>query len=179
MSATNARVRDATEADFDAITAIYGFYCQRSAATFEVEPPARDTMYARFAAVKSKRLPYLVVLGEDDAVLGYAYASEFRSERTAYAHSVEISIYIRPECTRAGLGKMLMTRLLEELRDGQHEPPIREVIAVVAEDEVGLGKGVEEFYKYLEFKRVGHLKDVGRKFERYISVSFYQFRLVL
>lgn len=177
MSATNARVRDASEADLDAITAIYGFYCLRSAATFETESPSRDIMFARFAAVKAKRLPYLVVLGEDDAVLGYAYASQFRSERTAYAHTVEISVYIRSECTRAGLGKMLIARLLEDLRGSEHEPPIREVLAVVAEDEVGLGKGVEEFYKYLEFKRVGHLKDVGRKFDRYISVSFWQYRL--
>lgn len=176
MSATNAHVRDATEADFDQITAIYGFYCLRSAATFEIEPPSRDTMFARFAAVKAQRLPYLVVLGEDDAVLGYAYASQFRSERTAYAHTVEISLYIRSECTRAGLGGMLMRRLLADLRSCDHEPPIREVIGVVAEDEVGLGKGVEEFYKSIDFKRVGHLKDVGYKFDRYISVAFWQHR---
>ncbi len=47
------------------------------------------------------RLPYVVAVGEDGAILGYAYASAFRT-RPAYNWLVEDSIYLSPGGTRAG-----------------------------------------------------------------------------
>lgn len=175
MSGMGATVRDACESDLDEIAAIYAFYCDKSTATFETKAPAREQLAGRFTAVRAERLPYIVIISSNDnSVLGYAYAAPYRSERIAYAHTVEISIYVRSDTIRGGLGNKLMDRLLEDLRRCTRDPAPREAIAVVAEDEVGLGRGVDQFYTNQGFECVGRLKDVGYKFDRYISVSFWQ-----
>ena len=45
-----------------------------------------------------QRYPYLVAQNEDGELLGYAYASAFKS-REAYDWSVELSVYVKTEYT--------------------------------------------------------------------------------
>jgi phosphinothricin acetyltransferase len=126
MSST--AVRDSTESDVEAVLRIYAHYVLHSAATFEEVVPSLDEMRRRRNDVLASSLPFLVV--EVDGVVsvrrphlldethslhytphhgrvvlasmqGYAYAGQYRKERTAYRYTVEDSIYLDPE--RRGL----------------------------------------------------------------------------
>ena len=55
------RIRDAQEDDFPAIQAIYAHHVLHGAGSFEEEPPGVETMLARFAAVRARALPWIVV----------------------------------------------------------------------------------------------------------------------
>jgi len=153
-------LRHATADDLSRILDIYSHYCLNAVVTFEEKPPSIETMAARMQAIAGQQLPYLVATDSEGVVLGYAYASQYRAERTAYAHTVEASIYVQHDKLRFGVGQLLMTELLTHLHTLGR---IREVLAVVPEDTTGVGRGVEHFYHKNGFRRVGLLENVGKK----------------
>ncbi|MBN9029276.1 MAG: GNAT family N-acetyltransferase [Rhizobiales bacterium 63-7] len=119
------RLRPATPADLDAITAIYAHAVVNGVASYEIEPPSRDEMAARFEAITGRGYPYLVA-EEEGAVLGYAYAGPFRT-RPAYRWLVEDSIYLGRHAQRRGIGKALLVALLARCT----ELGFRQMLAVI------------------------------------------------
>ncbi len=91
-------VRDSTDADIDAIARIYAHWVHHGLASFELDPPDAAQMAERRAAVLAARFPYLVAVEAAGTVLGYAYASLYRT-RPAYRFTCENSVYVAPEAT--------------------------------------------------------------------------------
>lgn len=54
---------------------------------------------------------------EDDEVLGYAYFTDYRSARRAYARTKEASVYIDQQQLKRGLGSMLYKQLIVDARE--------------------------------------------------------------
>ena len=57
---SNVEIRPATSADLDAITEIYADAVTHGTASYELEPPTRAEMAARFEALAAGGFPYLV-----------------------------------------------------------------------------------------------------------------------
>ncbi len=104
-------IRPSTDADLDAVTAIYAHHVLHGTGTFETTPPSATEMAARRADVLAKGLPWLVVQDDSGSVLGFAYGNWFKP-RPAYRFSVEDSIYLAPEATGKGLGRALLAELM-------------------------------------------------------------------
>ena len=156
-------IRDATAADFAAITAIYAHHVLHGTGTFALEPPGEDEMRTRFDEVSAMRLPYLVSL-IDGQVAGYAYAAPFRS-RPAYRYGVEDSIYIAPEAIGKGHGRAL----LQALMDRCAERGIYSMVAVIGDADNAGSIGV---HAALGFEPTGHMPRAGFKFGRWLDVVF-------
>ena len=108
-----ATIRLATARDAEAIAAIYGAFVTATPISFEVDPPTADEIRRRIAERRA-RWPWLVC--EDRGqVLGYAYAGRFR-ERAAYQWAVDLSLYVRGDRHRSGIGRALYVSLFEILR---------------------------------------------------------------
>ncbi|MGY1826603.1 N-acetyltransferase family protein [Blastococcus sp. SYSU DS0541] len=105
-------VRDATVADAAACAAIYAPYVTGTAITFETEPPTAEQMAGRIAA--ALRTHAWLVLEDDGAVVGYAYAGPYK-ERAAYRWSCEVSVYLAEGRGRRGGGRALYAALFERL----------------------------------------------------------------
>ena len=103
----------ATAADAAAIAAIYAPFCESTIVSFEYAPPSVEEMAGRITAT-TRQYPWLV-LTEDEAVAGYAYASRHR-ERAAYAWCVDTAVYVSPDHLRQGIGRALYARLFQLLR---------------------------------------------------------------
>lgn len=146
-------LRDATPADFPAIAAIYAHHVQYGAASFEETPPSIDEMLRRHAAVCEHGLPWIVA-EIDGRVAGYCYATPYRP-RPAYRYTVEDSIYIDEAFRGRGLGRTLLTALIERCEAG----PWRQMIAVVADPQ----GGSLALHASLGFEPVGTLRSVGFK----------------
>ena len=124
-------------------------------------------MRARIAKANGAGYPWLV--WEDGGqVLGYAYASQFR-DRAAYRHSAEATVYLAPDATRRGIGSALYRELIARLRAGGAHLVVGGV-ALPIEASVAL-------HEALGFTRVGTFSEIGRKFDRWIDVGFWQLRL--
>jgi phosphinothricin acetyltransferase len=107
-------IREATPSDLTAITALYGREVLTGTATFELDPPSLAEMTVRFEAVRARGLPWFVA-GIDGAFAGYAYASPFRP-RPAYRYGVEGSIYVEADARGCGVGRALLTALVDRVR---------------------------------------------------------------
>ncbi|GBH23028.1 GNAT family N-acetyltransferase [Burkholderia vietnamiensis] len=158
-------VRDATDADLDAIHAIYAHHVRHSVASFEDAPPDVAELRARRDAVLRHGLPYLVAEC-DGGVAGYAYATPYRT-RSAYRHPIEDSIYIDDAQRRRGIGRALPAALIARCEAG----PWRQMIAVIADGGTG---GSTSLHRAFGFEPAGVLKAVGYKHCRWIDTALLQ-----
>jgi phosphinothricin acetyltransferase len=101
------------EQDALPIAGIYGPFCTRTPATFDLTAPSQQEMGHRISRVLEK-MPWLVCDG-NGPLLGYAHASAWR-QMAAYRWSVEVSIYVASQWQRRGVGRALYTSLLAILR---------------------------------------------------------------
>ena len=98
-------VRAAEPGDAPAIADIYNHYVRTSVITFEEEPVTAAEIAQRIAEVQSTPLPWLVA-DRRGGVAGYAYATRWKN-RTAYRFSVEVTVYVAPECSGHRIGSLL------------------------------------------------------------------------
>jgi phosphinothricin acetyltransferase len=158
-------VRVSSEADLDAITAIYTHAVTHGTASFELDPPDRAEMTRRRAAILEGGYPYLVA-AKDGAVLGYAYAGAYRT-RPAYRSTVEDSIYVAPSAQGQGVGRLLLAALIDECEARD----FRLMVAVIGDEE---SKGSIGLHRSLGFEPVGILKGIGYKHGRWLSTVLMQ-----
>ena len=161
-----ARVREADIADLDAITAIYAHYVRHSVASFEEVPPGRADLAERYRAILADGLPYLVAELEPRGVRGYAYAGAYH-RRPGYRYALENSVYVAPEAQGQGLGRALMTALIERCTALGY----RQMIAVIG---VGETRASIRLHESLGFRPAGTLAAVGFKFGRWIDCAIMQ-----
>lgn len=156
-------IRAASQRDSAAIAAIYNHYIENTMVTFEEEPVTAAAMGERIAQVQRSH-PWLVE-EEDGSVRGYAYVSTWRP-RASYRHSAESTIYLHPAAMGRGIGAALYRRLLETLVPGDVHCVVG-VIALPNPASIAL-------HEKLGFRKVGHLEQIGRKFDTWIDVGYWQ-----
>ena len=156
-------IRECTTADAAAICAIYNPYVRETVITFEEAPVSAAEMAQRIAEVTA-RLPWLVA-EEQGAVVGYAYATPWKV-RSAYRFSVEATVYVAPGHMGRGVGTELYRALLAGLRPlGVHCAVGG--IALPNEASVAL-------HEKLGFKKIGQFVEIGRKFDRWVDVGYWE-----
>ncbi|MBK3515956.1 arsinothricin resistance N-acetyltransferase ArsN1 family B [Carboxylicivirga marina] len=156
-------IRQINPTDAEAVVAIYNHYIIHSIATFELEPIDAQTMQQRIASIGDK-YPYLVY-EENNQILGYAYASEWKG-RKAYSRTVETSVYLHSEAKGKGIGTKLYTQLIEELKSMNMHALIGG-ISLPNEASVAL-------HEKFGFEKIGQFKEVGRKFDKWIDVGYWE-----
>ena len=162
---SRVNIRACEPRDIPAVTEIYGHHVLHSPATFEVEPPSRAEMARRRRDLVDRGYPYLVA-ERAGIVVGYAYVGPYRA-RPAYRYTIENSVYIRADCARQGLGRLLMGSLLGECANRD----FRQIIAVIG-DSGNLAS--IRLHQELGFRKVGTLRSVGFKFERWLDTVLMQ-----
>jgi phosphinothricin acetyltransferase len=117
-----------------------------------------------FAKKRTLDHPVLVArIGKQ--VVGYATYGPFRAF-PGYRHTVEHSVYVDQAYHRQGVGRLLLTRLIDEASDaGLHVM----VGGIEAGNEASLA-----LHRLLGFHEVGRLPEVGRKFDRWLTLVFVQ-----
>jgi L-amino acid N-acyltransferase YncA len=158
-------VRDAADADMDAIQAIYAVHVLRGLGTFEEVPPAADEMRRRRASVLELGLPYLAA-ERDGAIVGYSYATTYRA-RPAYRHTIENSVYVAEGLAGSGIGSALLCELIARCERG----PWRQMIAVIGDS---ANAGSIALHASVGFQLVGTLAAVGFKHGRWVDTVLMQ-----
>lgn len=155
------RVRPSENRDVEAIQAIYAHHVLTGVGSFELEPPTVADMRRRRSEVLKCGLPYLVV-EQDGALAGYAYASRFRP-RPAYRWTAEVSVYVDASRSRRGIGRAL----LGELLGACETQGIRQVLAMIGDSANAPSIGLHES---LGFHRAGVFHSIGFKHGRWLDV---------
>lgn len=156
-------VRQIVMGDAPAVQAIYAPYVTDTIISFEEVPPDIMEVERRIAAILP-RYPYLVA-EEDGRIVGYAYASEHRT-RSAYRTSIDVTVYVASGAQRRGVARCLYSRLLPAAASlGYHAAFAG--IALPNEPSVGL-------HEAMGFEPVGIYREVGRKFDAWHDVGWWQ-----
>jgi phosphinothricin acetyltransferase len=154
-------VRDSAEADLDQIARIYAHHVRHGLASFEEEAPSARELGRRRADFLALGFPYLVAATPGGEVLGYAYASAYRT-RSAYRFSCEDSVYVAPGGARRGVGRRLLAALIERCEQGQW----RQMIAVIGDSANDASIGL---HAALGFRKIGVIEAVGWKHGRWVD----------
>jgi|SRR6266516_5232147 len=158
-------VRDAREADTASIHKIYAHYVLNALATFEEVPPTVEDMCSRREIIQGAGLPYLVA-EVDEHIVGYICATVYRP-RPAYRHTVEDSVYVAQGFHAKGIGRALLSALIERCEAGDW----RQMIAVIGGDD---NRGSIALHRSLGFQDVGTLKAVGFKLGQWVDTVLMQ-----
>lgn len=158
-------IRPATEADAEALAAIYGHHVLHGFGTFEEIPPSPAEMERRRKAIVAQGLPYVAAEAAGQ-VLGFAYAGPFRT-RAAYRYTAEDSVYVAPETTGRGIGRAVLSAVLESCT----QFGLRQVIAVIGDSRNAASIGL---HASLGFERAGVGRSLGHKHGRWVDVVWMQ-----
>lgn len=160
-------IRDARLDDAARLAEIYNHYVSETIVTFETEPVTDGHMAARITEAGGERLPWLVA-DAVGTVSGFAFASKWKG-RCAYRYAVESTIYVSAADRSRGIGMPLYAALIEHLRDaGMH--------AVIAGISLPNDASVR-LHEKLGFEKIGHFREVGRKFDSWIDVGYWELLL--
>jgi phosphinothricin acetyltransferase len=160
-------VRSAALEDAPAVAGIYNHYVAHTAVTFEEEAVPALEISRRIAEANSVALPWLVA-ERDGAIVGYAYATRWRARR-AYRFSTEVTAYVAADQLGRGVGSVLYTHLIAELRKCQVHAAMGG-IALPNDASIAL-------HQKFGFRKVAHFDQVGFKFNRWIDVGYWQLLL--
>lgn len=152
------------QADAAACAAIYAPHVERTATSFEEEPPSTAEFAERIASAIH---PWLVAEREGE-VVGYAYACPHRT-RAAYRWAADVSVYVAGDVQRQGLGRALYGELLERLRRQRFQVACAG-ITLPNEASVAL-------HESLGFVAVGVFRRIGWKAGAWRDVGWWQLDL--
>ena len=159
-------VRDATAADLPAVAAIYTHYVLRTTTTFNTEVRTPREWTERFTTSVEHGPYHLLVAETAGRVSGYVETQRFR-DKSAYDRSLELSVYVAPDVTGAGVGRALYHELLARLEPDERFHRAYAIVALPNEASVA-------FHERCGFVHRGTLSEAGHKFGRYLDVAYYE-----
>lgn len=160
------RIRAATPGDAEGMNAVYNPFIRDSIATFETAELTLGDRRAWLAErARSGRHPVFVALDGAGTVGGFANASAF-DPRPGYATSVKTSVFIAPERQGRGLARRLYEALFETLAKADLH---RAYALIVPPNPASIG-----LHRAFGFRHVSTLSEVGRKFDRFYDVMWFE-----
>jgi phosphinothricin acetyltransferase len=158
-------IRHAAETDLEAVNRLYNHYVVSSPVTFDLSPITPQERLAWFRGFAPRGPHRLLVAFAAESLLGFAHSKQLRP-KAAYAPSVETTIYLDPEATGRGIGSLLYGKLFEALRQ---EKLHRAYAAITLPNPASVA-----LHERLGFRPIGVYDEVGRKFERWWSVQWFE-----
>lgn len=157
-------IRDALPTDCPSMLVIYNEVVRTSTAIFSDQPRSEEQQHYWFEDRTTQGLPVLVA-SDERGIVGFASYGPFRAW-PGYRHTVENSIYFAPQARQRGYGIQLLSALVERAI----EADLHTMVAGID----GENPGSMRLHEKAGFTRVAHLRQVGRKFDRWLDLTLYQ-----
>jgi L-amino acid N-acyltransferase YncA len=157
-------ISDAEERHLAGILQIYNHVVATTTAVYSEEQVTLESRIQWWQARAALRYPVLVAT-EGDEVLGFASFGDFRPW-PCYCYTVEHSVHVRVDMRNRGIGAALIKALFPHAIElGKHIM----IGGIDAENAASI-----HLHQKLGFEPVGRLREVGRKFDRWLDLVFVQ-----
>ena len=166
-----ATIHKVAAEDAAELLAIYAYYVEETAVSFEYEVPSLEEFTGRIKNI-SAAFPYLKAVDEKGTILGYAYAGRFHP-RKAYDWSAETTVYIKKDCRRGGLGRALYEALERSLVD-MGILNVNACIAVPQGEDPYLTMDSINFHTRMGYSLVGTFHNSGMKFDTWYDMAWME-----
>jgi L-amino acid N-acyltransferase len=160
----NIVIRPAGIDDLEAMLAIYNDAIVNTTAVYDYQPRAADAQRQWFETKQAQRLPVLVA-AESATIIGFGSFGPFRPW-PAYQYTVENSLYVDSAFRRKGAGTALLASLVAAAQTAGYHAM---VAGIDATNEASLA-----LHRKAGFEPVGHFREVGWKFERWLDLVFME-----
>lgn len=154
---------DMQEEDLPVVLDIYNHYIMTTTATFDAGPISMETLRTRIPVNHALYKAY--VIHHKDDVVGFCFLSQFKN-RESYNRTAELSVYLKPEHTRRGLGTKAVRCLLEAAA--------ARGLSVIVASVSGENEDSIKFFRKLGWEQCAHFRGVGEKWGRAMDVVFFQ-----
>jgi phosphinothricin acetyltransferase len=158
-------IRRAEQADLPALLEIYNHYVTTTPITFDVEPRTLAQRQEWLDGFKPKGRHQCLVAARGGRAIGWACSTKYK-EKAAYDTSVEMSVYLAPDCHGKGLGRRLYETIIAAL---QGEDINRLYGGITQPNQASVS-----LHLAMGFRLVGTQTEVGRKFGRFWDVALYE-----
>lgn len=159
------QIRDAVQADWQQITAIYNEVLTTSTAIYNDRPATVEERISWWRSRLAQGYPVLVA-AEGERVDGFGSFGDFRAW-PGYRFTVEGTVHIRAGARGQGIGTELLKAILARARSlGKHIM----IAGVDSENSASL-----RFLERFGFEPAGRLREVGYKFDRFLDLVFLQY----
>jgi len=160
-------IRDATEADLAAIRDIYNHAVEHTTAIWNETVVDLDNRVEWFKARQARGFPVLVA-ERNGTIAGYASYGDWRAF-DGFRHTVEHSVYVEKDNQGAGIGKLLMQALIA--RAGENGIHVM-IAGIEANNRASIA-----LHEKLGFRNGGTFFEVGKKFGRWLDLTFMELRI--
>lgn len=157
-------LRLAETRDAEAIVSIYNQEVMHSFATYDLVPRELESQ-REWLEQRSGALAVVVADLPEIGVVGFAAISTYR-DRAGYRTTVEDSVYVHRSYQRRGLGRVLLSSLVDLARNSGFHTMIARIDS---ESESSLA-----LHRALDFRLVGIEHQVARKFGRWRDSTILQ-----
>ena len=159
-------IRRATEADLDAINAIYNREVREGVATWELDEWPIERRIEWFTEHDDASPVFVATSG--GALIGFTYLSTYRGRR-GYQYTRENTIMVDTPHQRAGIGRLLLARVIEAGR----ALGLRSIVAWIT----STNTGSIELHRQFGYTVIGEEIETGRKFGEWHSAVEVQLLL--
>ena len=158
-------IRPATEADLPGLLEIYNDAVLHTTATYDYEPRTLEQRRQWFEDHRRDNYAVFVAVDETGRIVGWSALNPYHA-RPGYRFTTENSVYIAADRRGQGIGKQLLAPLIDAARArGLHTI----IAAIDATNEASL-----RLHARFGFEQVGHFKQVGFKFGRWLDVIYLE-----
>lgn len=170
MDINEVKIRVAATEDAEELLEIYRPYVEKTAISFEWDVPGLEEFRARIEKTL-KKYPYLVA-EKKGRLVGYAYTGPFVG-RAAYAWGAEVSIYLKENQRKMGIGKKLY-QAIEDISRAQNIKNLNACIGSPETEDEYLTKNSIEFHTHMGYRMVGEFYKCGYKFGRWYNMVWME-----
>lgn len=158
-------IRPASHADLSGILEIYNHAVLNTTATYDYETRTLEHRTQWFEERTRDGYPIFVAVDGAGKVTGWSALNPYHA-RFGYRFTAENSVYVAESARGQGIG----SRLLAPLIDGAKTMGLHAIIAAIdAENAVSI-----RLHARFGFEKVGHFKQVGFKFNRWLDVVYME-----
>lgn len=161
-------VRCQFEPHGQAILAIFNHAILHTLSLYEYQPRSLHDIRLWFDFKAKAGFPVLGLVNDQGQLLGFASYGPFRPQ-AAFVHTIEHSIYIRPDQQGKGLGNILLQAIIDEASRQQFHSM---VAAIDSTNTASIA-----LHQKFGFQHTGTIYQAAYKFERWLDLVFYQLLL--
>lgn len=159
------RVRPATDADLEAILAIYNDAVLKTTATYDEEPRTLEHRRRWFEEHAAGGFAVVVAVDASDTVVGWGALNRYH-DRAGYRFTTENSVYVAEDQRGRGVGRVILGALVEAAM-------ARGFRAILAGIDAENGASIR-LHAGFGFEKVAHFRQVGFKFGRWLDVIYME-----
>lgn len=161
------KIRQATIKDMPSVLEIVNHEILNTTAIWDYDIRTLAQQETIFTEKEEKGFPFIVA-EKENKIVGFGTYGTFRF-KIGYRFTVEHSVYVHKDFHGNGIGAALINELIELAK----KQKLHTMIGVIDSE----NKGSIAFHEKFGFKNVGHIKETGYKFDRWLDSVFLQILL--